>query len=247
MIPQNRVFGALLAMGIAASCATGQQAAGPPDSGGGDVVVGCPTCAQDSSVPIDAHHAPKLENFPPYGLTWTSTGDLGRAGGLTWTYTGIQRGGISHIYWILCDDPAVPCGLSMNGPITASSEWQFDATDSVLGNGTLVFTTSTSIVQADAGITIPLSARLTVTILDAGNAAIPFATVASLGVTARAGQYGAEIKGTGFVVKALVEVEDTSTSTWTPYLDYYDAEHTTDTGDAGGNAYISFGGSFYDD
>ena len=45
---------------------------------------------------------------------------------------------------------------------------------------------------------------------------------------------------------ALGEVEDTATSTWTPYLDYYDAAQTADTGDAGGNVYISFGASFYD-
>jgi hypothetical protein len=200
---------------------------------------------------VDAPLTPKLEStFPPYGLTWTPTGNPGRAGGLTWTYTGIDRGKLHHIYWIVCDDPSTPCGLSLNGPITASSEWAFDATDSDLPSGKLIFTNSTAIMTADAG-TVPLSGRLTVTIVgaggasDAGGAPIAFADVGTLGVTARDGKYGAEITGTGFTVTVLAEVEDTTTSTWTPYLVYYDAAHTVPP-DAG-NANVSFGGSFYDD
>ena len=229
---------------VAASCATGQAVEGGPDGGGGDVVTNNDGGGSKDSG-ADAPITPKLEaNFPPYGLTWTPTGDLGRAGGLTWTYTGIQRGSLQHIYWIVCDDPTMPCGVSLDGPITTATEWQFSATDSNLLSGKLVFTNSTAIDTDDAG-TVPLSGRLTVNIVDSGNVAIPFATVASLGVTARAGQYGAEIKGTGFKVTALIEVEDTITSTWTPYLDYYDNAHTVPP--EAGNAYVSFGGSFYDD
>jgi len=245
MILQNRVLGAMLATLVAAACANGQETGPPPPDGGSTLdgttsdVVG----SKDSH--SDAPVGPKLETtWPPYGLNWTSTGDLGRAGGLTWTYTGINRGTLLHIYWVVCDDPSMPCGLSLDGPITTSSDWVFSATDSDLGNGKLVFTDSTTIVTADAG-TVPLSGRLTVTIVDAGSAAIPFATVASLGVTARDGKYGAEIKGTGFKVTALAEVEDTVTSTWTPYLDYYDAAHTVPP--EAGNAYVSFGGWFYDE
>lgn len=192
----------------------------------------------------DSQLTPTLEpTFPPYGLMWTPTGDLGRAGGLTWTYTGIQRKDLFHIDWIVCDDPATPCGLSLDGPIDAPSEsWQFSAVDSDLANGKLVFTNSTHILLADT--TTPLlGGRLTLTIVDAADAAIPFATVAMLGVPARMGTYGAEIKGTGFKVVALSEVEDTVTSTWTPYMDYYDAAPTPV---AGGGTAISFGGSFYD-
>ena len=181
--------------------------------------------------------------FPPYGLTWAPSGDLGRAGGLTWTYANIQRGDLFHIDWIICDDPATPCGHSLDGPIDAPSEsWVFDAVDSDLVNGKLVFTNATHILLADT-TTPSLSGRLTLTIVDTSNAAIPFADVATLVVPARLGQYGAEIKGTGFSVVALAEVEDTTTLTWTPYLDYYDAAPTPV---AGGGAYTSFGGSFYD-
>jgi len=193
----------------------------------------------------DVPRTPHLESkFPPYGLTWTPTGDLGRAGGLTWTYTGIQRGSLMHIDWIVCDDPTMPCGVSLDGPITMTTEWTLDTTDSNLPGGKLVYTNTTAIDTDDAG-TIPLSGRLTVTIAGPGNTILPFTTVAALGVTALDGKYGAEILGTGFIVTALIEVEDTITSTWTPYLDYYDNAHTTPP-DAG-NAYVSFGGSFYDD
>ncbi|HSQ61953.1 MAG TPA: thrombospondin type 3 repeat-containing protein [Polyangiaceae bacterium] len=184
--------------------------------------------------------------WPPYGMTWTEAGELGRAGGLTWTYTGIQRGDLFHIYWIVCDDPTMPCGLSLDGPIDVPSEkWTYSATDSDLPNGKLVFTNATNILLADAS-KVALSGRLTITIVDSNNAAIPFTDVGTLNVTARDGKYGAEIKGTGFKVVALGEVEDATNQTWTPYLDYYDAAATPDTGDAGGNVYTSYGGSFYD-
>jgi len=68
-------------------------------------------------------------------------------------------------------------------------------------------------------------------------------------VTARDGKYGAEIKGTGYKVVALGEVEDPNQdggAVWTPYADYYDKAPTPDTGDAGGNIYVSYGGYFYD-
>jgi len=272
MAPLKCALGITFAIFVAAGCANGADSpatdGGSTGDGAGDLLgdavgdtvhggagdrvsdtvgdrTGDRVATKDSGV--DAPRTPKLEpTFPPYGLTWTPTGALGRAGGLTWTYTGINRGTLHHIYWIVCDDPSTPCGLSLDGPITAASEWTFDATDSDLPSGKLIFTNSTAIMKADAG-TVPLSGRLTLTIVDAGDAgaAIPFADVATLGVTARDGKYGAEITGTGFTVTALAEVEDTTTSIWTPYLDYYDAAHTVPP-DAG-NAYASFGGSFYDD
>ncbi|HEY5950258.1 MAG TPA: hypothetical protein VIV40_32415, partial [Kofleriaceae bacterium] len=184
---------------------------------------------------------PTLVPFPPFNLTWTPTGDLGRAGGLTWTYVGIERKDLFHIYWIVCDDPATPCGLSLDGAIDAVTEnWQFSAASSDLANGKLVFTNTTHIALADA-TNPPLNGRLTITISDAGTP-IPCADVATLHVTARSGSYGAEIKGTAFTVVALGEVQVPATTTWTPYLDYYDAAPTPT---AGAGVTTSFGGSFY--
>lgn len=190
----------------------------------------------------DSQLTPTLEPmFPPYMLVWTSGGDLGRAGGLMWTYEGIQRGDLFHIYWILCDDPIEACGLSLDGPIDNPSEsWKFSAADSDLPAGKVVFTNITSIAL-DGGGTAALDGRLTVRIVDATDVALPFATVNALGVPARAGGYGAEIPGTGYKVSALAEVRGTS-ATWTPYLDYYDAAPTPMMG---GSTSVSFGASFY--
>ena len=190
----------------------------------------------------DSQLTPKLEPmFPPYMLVWTTGGDAGRAGGLTWTYEGIQRGDLFHIYWILCDDPLKPCGVSLDGPIDKPTEsWRFNATESNLPAGKVVFNNTTGI-SLDGGGTTGLEGRLTVTIVDATDVALPFATVSTLGVPARAGAYGAEIPGTGYKATVLIEVKD-AMSAWTPYLDYYDAAPTPMMG---GSTFVSFGASFY--
>jgi hypothetical protein len=269
----NRVLGTALASCVAIGCAKAQQtepdATGPQaadaevpradascgdqcDSDGDHVPDGrdkCPDTPLGSPVNqagcADAQVDPVLRpTFPAYGLTWTPTGDLGKAGGLTWTYTGIQRGDLFHIYWVVCDDPTTPCGLSLDGAIDAVSEgWLISAPDTDFAAGKLVFTNTTHILLADAS-TPQLNGRLTVTIVDGSDAAIPFANVATLGVAARDGKYTAEIKGTGFKVVALTEVQDPSTSAWTPSTDYYDAAQTPETG---ATTTVSFGGSFYDE
>jgi hypothetical protein len=220
------------------------------DQDGDGVVDGgdqCPNTATGATVNnvgcADSQLTWTLEpTFPPYDLAWTPTGDLGRAGGLTWTYVNIQRKDLFHIDWIICDDPATPCGLSLDGPIDVPAEnWVFDSIDSDPANGKLVFTNATHILLADT-TTPALIGRLTITIVDGSDLPIHFADVATLGVTARTGTYGAEITGTSFKVIALAEVQDVM-PTWTPYMDYYDAASTPV---AGGGATTSFGGYFYD-
>lgn len=266
----TRVLG--LALFATVGCAKGQQVdpdggGGHPDGGNDSDAAHCggDNCDQDndgvndgndqcpdtpSGDPVnsvgcsDAQVNPTLNtDFPPYSLTWIPTGDPGRAGGLTWTYTNIDRGDLFHIYWVVCDDPADPCGLSLDGPIdTAGESWTYDAADSNLAGGLLVLTNTTHILLADS--TSPqLTGRLTLTIVDANDVPTPFASLATLGITGRSGQYGAEIPGLGFKVQAIIEVADASAN-WTPYLDYYDAASTPDTG---GGASVSLGGSFYDE
>ncbi|MFN0249918.1 MAG: hypothetical protein ACKV2T_23745 [Kofleriaceae bacterium] len=205
----------------------------------------CP--ATPSGAPVngagcaDSQVMPMLEpDFPPFGLTWTPTGDLGRPGGLTWTYAGIERADLFHIYWIVCDDPNTPCGVSLDGPIDVGERWQFSATDSDLINGRLVFTNATRILLNDTS-TPALTGRLTLTIVNQNDMPMSFYSIASMGVTARMGTHGAEITGTGYKVVAIIEVQD-ATLVWTPFLTYYDAAPTPTTG---GGAYVSFGGSFY--
>jgi hypothetical protein len=222
------------------------------DTDGDGVVDGVDECAdtQNGAVVNDVGCAdnqvtPELEDtWPPYGLTWTPTGDLGRAGGLVWTYSGIDRADMFHVYWVVCDDPATPCGVSLDGPVDEPNEhWQFNAPGSDLPGGRLVFLNTTHIALADA--TNPtIAGRLTVTIVDALDMPVPFVALSAIGVTARDAEYGAEILGAAYEVVARAEVYDTATSTWTPYLDYYDAAATPDPGP--GTA-TSFGGSFYDE
>ncbi|HET9988275.1 MAG TPA: hypothetical protein VFQ65_07140 [Kofleriaceae bacterium] len=205
-----------------------------PNTPPGEVVnhVGC----------SDAQLTSTLQPFPPFGLTWTPTGDLGRAGGLTWTYVGIERGDLFHIDWIVCDDPGTTCGLSLDGPIDVTTEdWQVNVAASDLPNGKLSFINSTHIALAD-GTNPALAGRLNITIVDGASVAIPFATVQTLNVPPRSGTYGAEIKGTGYTVTALAEVQDPTSLAWVPYLDYYDAAPTPT---AGLGVTTSFGASFY--
>jgi hypothetical protein len=203
----------------------------------------CTSC--DGGSGVDARGPTLEKNFPPYGLVWTPTGDMGRAGGLTWAYTGINRGTLTHIWWIICDDPLNPCGLSMAGPIDRPTEaWRFDASRSDLPNGTVAFTDATRLALADGSFQ-SLPGRLTIKIVDASSAPIAFARVTTLGVPARAGQYGAEITGTAFTVTLLGEVQDPTSMAWTPYLDYYDSQPTPSTG--GPYATVDLDGAFYDE
>lgn len=189
----------------------------------------------------DSQVSPMLQPFPPFGLTWVPTGELGKAGGLTWTYTGIQRKDLFHITWILCDDPATPCGLSLDGAIDSPAEsWTFSAADSDFPNGKVVFTNTTRIRLQDTTTPI-LSGRLTIMATDALDVPIAFAPVATLGVTPRLGTHGIEIVGASFKIVALAEVKD-ATSAWTPYIEYYNAAPTPT---AGGETASSYGGSFY--
>lgn len=191
----------------------------------------------------EAQIQPTLEEaWPPYGLTWTSMGDPGRPGGLVWTYTGIDHGEKFHIYWVLCDDPDTPCGISLNGPIDLTGErWSFNAVDSDLPNGKAVFSNLTNITLAD-GSNPPIAGRLTVTAVDAAAVPMPIADLNSLGIVGRDGEYGTEIKGGGYTITMLIEVQDAA-AVWTPYLDYYDAAPTPEMGM--GLAQLSIGGSFY--
>jgi hypothetical protein len=188
----------------------------------------------------DSQLTATLQPFPPFNLTWTPTGDPGKAGGLIWNYDGIEREDLFHIYWLVCDDPATPCGISLDGPLDVAAEyWAFSAADSNLAAGRLVFTNTTH--KLDDHTTPQLSGRLTIVASDA-SVAIPFADVATLKVTPRSGLYGVEVKGVSYKITVLGEVQDPQSQNWVPYVDYYNAAPTPT---AGGGVTSSFGGSFY--
>ena len=189
----------------------------------------------------DSQLTATLQPFPPFGLTWTPTGDIGTNGGLVWNYTGIERGDLFHIVWVICDDPATPCGMSLDGPIDAAAEhWTYSAADSNLANGKVVFTNTTHILLADNSKP-QLTGRLTMTVVDSAGGLV-FADTTTLNVPPRQGAYGVEIFKNNFTITAIEEVQDPSNQQWKPYVEYYNAAPTPT---AGGGAVTSFGGSFY--
>jgi hypothetical protein len=184
--------------------------------------------------------------FPPYGLTFTESGTSGRAGGLTWNFSGIDfssGGGKFAIYWVANDDPAFgPYGISLNGPVTAPSAVAVSVADSNLAGGVAVLEGTTSI-QLLNGTTPTLQTRLVLTAVDKTSNPLPWQTTAALGITGDLGTVALQIPdvaSSGFTVNAQAQVWNGSS--WEAYLDYYDAASRASSG----NAFISYGGSFYD-
>jgi len=98
------------------------------------------------------------------------------------------------------------------------------------------------------GSTPQLATQLTMNIAGPNNTPMYFTDVGTFHIKARDGIYAAEITGTGFEITALLDVQDPASQAWTPYLDFFDAQQKPagPGPDAGGDAYISFGGTFYD-
>src|SRR5258705_2636862 len=108
----NRILAITLATLVVASCAKG-GAADPdgsvvtPDASCGEfcdrdqdgVVDGSDLCPETPpAAPVNLAGCSETQlpwhlepTFPPFGLMWTTAGDLGTAGGLTWTYANIER------------------------------------------------------------------------------------------------------------------------------------------------------------
>jgi len=111
---------------------------------------------------------------PLTGVTFPSTGDIGRAGGLTYTFSGLT--GLMSQFQTLEWGPAAPNSvqLSMNGPITGpANTLTFNLGASDLANGKAVWTgTAQYPVAQPPQTTISLQTRFTMTARDANNAPI---------------------------------------------------------------------------
>jgi hypothetical protein len=185
------------------------------------------------------------DTFPPYGSMFTQTGDPGRAGGVTYAYTGINfasDGGLFDIYWVLNDDSAFgPYGISLDGPVMMAETWTLSGSDSMLPNGVAVFTGNTHIHLFDGSLP-PLMSRLTVTATSGSNP-LAWQTTANLGIMADLGTMVVQVpKGMASALTINAKAEVFDGTNWVPYLDYYDAAKTPPEAK---EAYISYGGSFY--
>ena len=113
--------------------------------------------------------------------------------------------------------------------------------DSMLANGVAVFSGNTHIHLFD-GTLPPLTSRLTVTATSGSNP-LTWQTTAALGVTADLGTMAVQVpKGSASPLTINAKAEVFDGTSWVPYLDYYDAAKTPPEAK---EAYISYGGSFY--
>ena len=158
--------------------------------------------------------------FPAPGSgTWTSTGtptggEIGMAGGITWTYTGVDPTQFDQMVWGL-GYPDFPSTFSF-GLDTATLA--FDPTTSSLSGGVLNFTGSAKFPNLD-GSTPTYPIRLTVTTVTGPAAFVAPADLTGLTVDPSAG--GVLPVTEDFSVNLIIEVSTDGGTTWTPANDYF--------------------------
>ena len=170
---------------------------------------------------------------PVAGVTYTSSGDIGEAGGLTYSFSGLTSAVMAQftdLEWGPADTSAVQ--LSMDGNTSFSESGQtlaFNAADSDLAGGTAVWTGSSQYPIAQPSETLTLDTRFTMT--------------ASTGLIATSGYGdGATVPVSGnFSVNLLFEVSADGGSTWTPATDYFNSQQNV----IGNTIQSSFQGGFF--
>ena len=160
--------------------------------------------------------------FPAPGSgTFTSTGtptggEIGQAGGITWSFTGVDPTQFDQMVWGL-GYPTFPSTFSF-GLNTATLA--FDPATSNLGGGVLNFTGSAKFPNLD-GSTPSYPVRLQVTTATGPSAFTAPASLTGLTVDPSA---GGVLPVTGdFSVDLIIEVSTDGGTTWTPANDYFNA------------------------
>jgi uncharacterized repeat protein (TIGR01451 family) len=175
---------------------------------------------------------------PLTGVSFTSAGDIGRAGGLTYTFSGLTSGLLAQfqsLEWGPADANGVQ--LAMDGAIDAPGETlTFNAGASDLAIGKAVWTGSAQYPIAQPATTLSLLTRFTMTAEDAASAPIT-------GFIATSGYGdGATVPVSGdFSANLLYEVSADGGVTWTPAKDYFDAQQNV----PGNQIVSSFTGAFF--
>jgi uncharacterized repeat protein (TIGR01451 family) len=170
---------------------------------------------------------------PFAGVTFTTTGDIGKAGGLTYSFTGLtgNLGQFSDVEWGPADTSAIQ--LALNGDPTFSTTGQtltFNASDSDLGGGTAVWTGSSPypLAQPPSDNTVPTR----------------FVMTASTPLNLTGYGDGATVTVTGdFSVNLLFEVFDGTT--WQPATDYFNSQQNVTYTPPAQGEYSSFLGGFF--
>lgn len=167
--------------------------------------------------------------FPAPGSgTWTSTGtptggEIGKAGGITWSYSGVDPSQFLQMVWGL-GYPVSPSTYSF-GLNTATLA--YDAGASNLAGGSLVFDGSAAFPNLN-GSTPTYPVRLAVTTLTGPSAFVTPASLSGLAVDPSA---GGVLPVTGdFSVNLIIQVSTNGGATWVPANDYFSSTpHTGGT------------------
>ena len=150
---------------------------------------------------------------PLGAVSFTTSGDIGRAGGLTWTYSGIDSSLLSQfasLEWGPANSTSVKLAMDDGTFANPNDVLSFDAADSDLANGVAVWEGGPiSFLTGNTGT------RLTVAVTDLSNTPIAFQTTSGYGD-------GATVPITGNF-KAHLELDIGGGSSWSPYLDAFDS------------------------
>jgi uncharacterized repeat protein (TIGR01451 family) len=148
---------------------------------------------------------------PFAGVTFTTTGDIGKAGGLTYSFTGLtgNLGQFSDVEWGPADTSAIQ--LALNGDQTFGTPGQTLAFSGITGD-TATWTGSTPYPLAQPPSDNTVLTRFIMT------ASTPLMATSGYGG-------GATLKVTGdFSVNLLFEVSADGGATWTPATDYFNSQ-----------------------
>lgn len=170
---------------------------------------------------------------PFTGVTATPSGDIGTAGGLTYTFSGLTPTLLQQfnsVEWGPADANAIE--LAMNGDASFRTPGQvltFNPGESNLAGGTAVWTGSTPYPLAQPPGTPTLLTRFTLTVSTPLNAVSGYGDGATVPVT---GDFSANL---------LFEVSADNGVTWTPALTYFNSQQNV----PGNTIQSSFTGGFF--
>src|SRR5689334_9928419 len=177
---------------------------------------------------------------PVAGVSFTPAGDIGRAGGLTYTFSGVNAAmsQFQTLEWGPADPNSVQ--LSMNGDTSFSAPGEtltFNLGASDLANGKAVWMGAAQYPIAQPSSTISLLTRFTMTARDTTTST----PITNFNATSGYGD-GATVPVTGdFSANLLFEVSANGGATWTPAKDYFDAQQNV----PGNTIQTSFTGGFF--
>lgn len=188
------------------------------------------------------------ENPPPKASSITFTGSandgqIGFAGGKTFTITNITLANTTSVYWTMMENSII---LSMDGPApySAAEVLEYSPSLSNLAGGVVVWTGSTLIpISNGSGYTsTPLLSKFVMTVT---SSASPFSLLDPVDLNLDA-QCGGVALITGFdmvlTIKFEMFVSANGGSTWVPHLEYYNAAATPPEIES---AYSEFNFGFY--